>query len=72
MLFYHVDSYAFKADRLPAISEMYKTKTAAFKNAQKRAASGCWDKIIIWLENSEKASFIGGHGEILKELMKEA
>lgn len=72
MLFYHVDSYAFKNDRLPAISEMYKTKTAALKNAQKRTASGCWDKIIIWLENSDWASFIGGRGEILKEFKKEA
>ena len=72
MLFYHVESYTFESDRLPAISEMYKTKTAAFKNAQKRTASGCWDKIIIWLENSGRASFIGGRGEILKEIRREA
>lgn len=72
MKYYHVDSFVDFKDRCPALAQLYTTKQGAFNSCKKRFESDCYDRVLVWLEDSDKAHFsgLGGVGQVLKELRK--
>lgn len=36
------------------VFQAYKTKAGAIKNAYKRFKSGCYDCVMVWVENTEQ------------------
>lgn len=63
MIYYHVNSYIGN-NKYPTVSQLYKTKASAIKAFNKRNTSGCYDRIVLWKEDTEDKY----HGFILMEV----
>ena len=63
MILYNVDSYIGN-NKYPNVAQCYKTKSGAINAFNKRNASGVYDRIVLWKEDTEDKY----HGMILMEV----
>ena len=63
MIYYHVSSFIGN-NHYPTVSQLYKTKNGAVNAFNKRMGSKCYDRIVLWKEDTSDKY----NGKILMEV----